>query len=549
MTDEMKMREPMLVSHLPLMPKKLTSICGSPMPEYRRVKMRNEQGNGTFSIRSHRPPRAAQLAALLGVAGTLVSLLGSWVPSLWGDEAASLMSATRPLPSLFAMLGNVDAVHGTYYLGLHAWISLFGSSPFSLRFPSAIAGGLAVTALVLVAARLSTTRVAVTAGVIACLLPRVTYMGEEARPFALSAALAAWLTLLLVELLRHHSPPRRLWIAYGLVFTLGIYVFLYFALFALVHAIILLRTRRNRLLIKRWFWVITIAVAAASPVIYWAVRERSQIAYLGNGNQVTIHSILVSLWFGTPWFAVFAWLLILVGLAASVHRRWGRKRVRSARASTAPPELPSLEFVAAAWLLVPTAVLVASNIFWAGFTARYASDSAPAAALLMASGVAWIGARRRWIVAAGTLLVVVASLPTYLSQREPHSKNNSDWADISRVLGAQASVWDAVAFDEQVRPSRRPRLALHTYPAGFEGLLDVTLRTPYSQSSTWYDRSYSVEEAAALGRLDKVHHLWLVEYATPTHTDTYGIAALENLGFSKAAQFATHRSVIYEFTR
>jgi mannosyltransferase len=504
-----------------------------------------------MSFARARPPlRITQVAAILGAAGTLLSLLGSWIPSLWGDEAASVLSATRPVPSLFAMLGNVDAVHGTYYLGLHAWISLFGTSPFSLRFPSAIAIGLTVTALVLIAARLSTTRIAVTAGAIGCILPRVTYMGEEARSYAFSAAIAAWLTLLLVELLRHHNPPRRLWIAYGLLFTLGIYVFLYFALFALVHAIILLRTRHSRLLIGRWFWVSTIAIVAATPVIYWAIRERGQIAYLGNGNnQVTTNTILVTLWFGTLWFAVLAWFLILVAIAASAHHWWTRNKVRTPPPTAALPLLPSLEFVAASWLLVPTVVLVASDIFWAGFTARYASDSAPAAALLMASGLAWIGGRRRWIVAAGTLMIVLASLPIYFSQREPHSKNNSDWADISGVLRAHASVWDSVAFDEGIRPSRRPRLALHTYPAGFEGLIDVTLRTPYSQNSTWYDRTYSIEEAAAQGRLNAVRHLWLVEYATPTHTDTYGITALESLGFVKSAQFTTHRSVIYEFTR
>lgn len=504
-----------------------------------------------MAILPARPPsRIVQVAVLLGAAGTVVSSLGSWIPSLWGDEAASLLSGTRPVASLFAMLGNVDAVHGTYYLGLHAWISLFGTSPFSLRFPSAIAVGLAVTALVLIAARLSTTRIAVATGVIGCLLPRVTYMGEEARSYAFSAAIAAWLTLLLVELLRHHNPPRRLWIAYGLLFTLGIYVFLYFALFALVHAIILLRTRHSRLLIRRWFWVSTIAIVAASPVIYWAIRERGQIAYLGNGsNQVTANTILVSLWFGTPWFAILAWCLIAVAIAARLRHWWSRRHVRAPLSPANLPLLPSLEFVAASWLLVPTMVLVASDIFWAGFTARYASDSAPAAALLMGSGLAWIAGRRRWIVAAGTLLVLLASLPLYLSQREPHSKNNSDWTDISEVLRAHASIWDSVAFDEEIRPSRRPRLALHTYPAGFEGLIDVTLLTPYSQNSTWYDGTYSIEEAAAQGRLNAVHHLWLVEYATPTHTDTYGVTALENLGFTESAQFTTHRSVIYEFTR
>ncbi len=500
--------------------------------------------------RVRRPWRFTQVAALFGAAGTLLSSLGSWIPSLWGDEAASVLSGTRPVPSLFAMLGNVDAVHGTYYLGLHAWIFLFGSSPFSVRFPSAIAVGLSVTALVLIAARLSTTRIAVTAGAIGCLLPRISYMGEEARPYAFSAAIAAWLTLLLIELLRHHNPPRRLWIAYGLVFTLGIYVFLYMALFALVHAIILHRTRPSRRLSVRWFWVSTIAIIAAAPVIYWAIRERGQIAYLDNGNnQVTTKTILVTLWFGTPWFAILAWFLILVAIVASVHRWWTRNRVRTPPPVAALPHPPSLEFVATTWLLVPTIVLMTGDLFWAGFTARYASDSAPAAALLMACGLAWIGRRRRWIVAGGTLLVVLVSLPIYLSQREPHSKNNSDWADISAAVRAHASVRDALAFDEGTRPSRRPRLALHTYPAGFEGLIDVTLRTPYTLSSTWYDRTYSIEEAAAQGRLNAVHHLWLVEYATPTHTDTYGITALENLGFAKAAQFTTHRSVVYEFTR
>ncbi|WP_158251539.1 glycosyltransferase family 39 protein [Cryobacterium sp. M91] len=459
------------------------------------------------------------------------------------------MSATRPLPSLFAMLGNVDAVHGAYYLGLHAWISFFGASPFSVRFPSAVAVGLAVAGLVFLAARLSTTRIAVVAGVIACLLPRVTYMGEEARPFAFSAAIAAWLTLLLVELIRRESPPRRLWIGYGLLFTLGIYVFLYFALFALVHAVILLRTRRGRLLIGRWFWVSTIAIAAAAPVIYWAIRERRQIAYLGMGDsQVTFSTILVTLWFGTWWFAVLAWSLILVAIALGTRPRWTRT-VRTPQPDATRLVLPSLEFVAASWLLVPTLALMAGEIFWSGFTARYASDSAPAAALLMASGLAWLGGRRRWFLAAGTLVVVLASVPIYVSQREPYAKNQSDWADISVVLREHAVVGDSVAFDEGVRPSRRPRLALHTYPAGFDGLLDVTLRTPYWQNSTWYDRTYSLDEAAARGRLNGVRRLWLVEYASATSTGTYGIGALESRGFVKSAEFTTHRSVIYEFTR
>ena len=77
----------------------------------------------------------------------------SWIPSLWGDEAATLLSAKRPLGSLLGMLTHVDAVHGLYYLVMHGWIRLAGESPFALRLPSALAVGAAVAAVTLIAGR------------------------------------------------------------------------------------------------------------------------------------------------------------------------------------------------------------------------------------------------------------------------------------------------------------------------------------------------------------------------------------------------------------
>lgn len=74
-------------------------------------------------------------AVILGIVGTALSSLGSWIPSLWGDEAASVLSTSRSLPSLFRMLAHVDAVHGTYFFGLPWWVALFGTSPFAVRFP------------------------------------------------------------------------------------------------------------------------------------------------------------------------------------------------------------------------------------------------------------------------------------------------------------------------------------------------------------------------------------------------------------------------------
>jgi hypothetical protein len=192
------------------------------------------------------------LAALAGVLATVLSAAGSWIPSLWGDEATSIMSAQRPLPTLFRMLGQLDAVHGTYYLGLHFWGELAGFSPFAVRLPSAIAVGLAAAAVVLLAARLRDVRTAVVAGLICALLPRVTYMGEEARSFAFSAAIVAWLTVLLIGALGRDR-PRALWfVGYGLLLAVGTYVFLYTILFVIVHGVVVAVSRAPRRTVAGW---------------------------------------------------------------------------------------------------------------------------------------------------------------------------------------------------------------------------------------------------------------------------------------------------------
>jgi mannosyltransferase len=480
-------------------------------------------------------------ALILGLLGTAISAAGSWIPSLWGDEAASVMSAQRPLPSLFVMLTHVDAVHGTYYLFLHFWIAAFGASPFSVRLPPAIAVGFAVAGVVYLVARLGTIRLAILAGIICCILPRVTYMGEETRTYAFSAAYAAWATWVLVSLVRdrrrHRS--RKWWIAYAVLMTLGTYTFLYFGVFFIVHALTLLSSRSSRPLIKRWLVTSAGAVIATLPLVVLGYLQRDQVAYLADQTTITFSSMSVGLWFWTPEFAAFAWALIIIGLVAAILRR--RRHAPSAELS--------LVVVATLWMVVPGLVLVLTSILKNDFTSRYLSYSAPAAAILIAVGIAALarGGPRRMIALTALTTVLVA--PIYLAQRTPYAKNGSDWAEISSTVGAHARAGDAIVFDDGAKPSRRPRLALHTYPAGFVGLQDVTLKTPYQRSTTWYDGTYSVATAARLGRFAGVTRIWLVEYVVSDKIDSYGLAELNSIGFRASAAYRTHSSQIIELVR
>ena len=153
------------------------------------------------------------------------------------------------------------------------------------------------------------------------------------------------------------------------------------------------------------------------------------------------------------------------------------------------------------------------------------------------------------LAAAALVVVVVAAAPVWVGQRTPWAKNESDWNDIAATIRQQAQPGDAIVFDDAVRPSRRPRLALDTDPAAFAGLDDVTLETSYADSTSWHSSVYSVPEAASLGRFDGVSRVWLVEYARDGVVDSTAVDDLHELGYRQADRIHLNSSVVLLFTR
>ncbi|MFF2053423.1 hypothetical protein ACFVU2_17615 [Leifsonia sp. NPDC058194] len=497
------------------------------------------------------------IAIAFGLVATAVSAAGSWIPSLWGDEAASVMSAERPVGSLLTMLFHVDAVHGFYYLGLHGWIRLVGDSAFAIRFPSAVAIGFAVAAITLLAGRRGGPTAAIAAGIVGTILPRMTYAGEEARSFAFSAAAAAWLTLLLVWLVdgRGRTVPanvrRTCWVLYAAGMAVASYMFLYMITLAVGHLALLLLTRASRRTLVAWTLSMAGTALAISPIALLAFFERRQIGYLG-AQTLDPSTLLYAPWFSTPWVAAVAWALILVAVGASVAA-WRRSglRLRVGVPMTATT-------VGFCWLIVPTGTLLLANLVFPLYTARYSTFAAPAAALLVAEGILvlgrWIGRgdpRRAFAVTGvGLLGFIAVCAPVYLLQRGPYAKNNSDWSEVSAAVGSLAVPGDAVVFDESTRPSQRPRLAMRTYPAGFVNVRDVTLQTPFYDNIGWADRAYGVQDAGALGRFDGVERVWLIENDVDGNLKDYGRDALMELGYEPTGRVVTtHRTAIIELTR
>jgi mannosyltransferase len=522
-------------------------------------------------------------ASVLGLIAFAISVAGSWIPSLWGDEAASIMSAQRPWASLFQMLGNVDAVHGTYYVFLHLWIDAFGASTFSVRLPSSIAVGVAAAGIVVLANRLSTMRVAVIAAVVFAVLPRVLYMGAGARSYAIGTALAVWLTIFFVHLISRGVKSRLTWLGYAAVFALSIYVFLYLILLVAVYAVTLLAYSRDHRLLLRWLAWSAVGVALASPLIYFASTQRKQVAFLGHRHGITLSSFIVTQWFGSDALALAAWLTILALVAASVvvlvRSRWRTRRAALATQNTgqaAPTPIasasatrpmialrligdhaqPNLLVLAFAWFVLPPLALFMATTFIAPlYSVRYMSFVTPAVAILLALAIDAF-ARRRWIAVAVVAALIALAVPSDLAERGPYAKDGgSDWAQVAQVIGQNSHEGDAIAFDETIRPSLRPRLAMHVYPADFAKVIDVTLKSPYEDTSGLWDATQSIPASAArIAQTDG--RLWLIEYhgldgagVVSTVGQTQRLAQLTALGYTVSRTFTLHRDAVYLLTK
>ncbi|KQR65958.1 glycosyltransferase family 39 protein [Frigoribacterium sp. Leaf172] len=517
-----------------------------------------------------RPP--IRLAVVLGLIAAVIPAAGSWIPSFWGDEAASVMSAQRPLPSLFHMVGHIDAVHGLYYLGLHFWIDLFGASPFSTRLPSALAVGAMVAGVVLLVDRLGTRRLAVIAGVVAAVLPRVTSMGTETRSYAIGAALAVWSTWALVRIVTsRHRASRADWVAYGVLAGAGVGVFVYFGLIVGVHALLLAalardarvsaggvagagaaggRLREGADVLRAWAATVVVALLAVSPIVVFSVAQRGQVSFLARRDTTSPRALLVELWFGDARFAVVAWALVGVAVVALVVGLLHRARDGWTAALSVTPR-GVLTVTALLLAFVPAVSLLVLNLAVPAFSGRYLSFSAPAVAILVAIGIDVLASRRTAVAVLGVALVVGLAAPVWLDQRGPYAKNATGWQDLSALVGEHASAGDALVFDESPKPSIEPRLALHTYPDGFEGLRDVTLKTPFVDADGWRDDVLTVPEAAAAGRFDDAPRVWFVEYvaADGSTSPKSGLRELLGDGYVEVDSWSTHRARLVELER
>ena len=259
---------------------------GAFLATWRRAQMMTHRSPqpGTFdgpaeSDDDHSLLRTRLDPCLIGVLAAVISLAGAGRPSFWYDEAATVSASySRSLPQLWQMLGNVDAVEGAYYLLMHGWFNVFPPTEFWSRVPSGLAVGGTAAGVVVLSKLFVSRSAAIASGVVCAILPRTTWAGIEARPYALSMMAAVWLTVLLVHAARRENAWA--WVCYGTVLALSALLDVYVLLLVLPYALFICALERRRTVLAGFAVTSGLAGCAVTPFLAAAVGQAHQIGWM-----------------------------------------------------------------------------------------------------------------------------------------------------------------------------------------------------------------------------------------------------------------------------
>ena len=106
---------------------------------------------------------------------------------MWGDESVTFQVAQRTVPQIWRLLHDVDAVHGLYYLFMHAVLTVHPSEVV-LRLPSVCAATATAGLVAALGVRLAGPRAGLGAGVLYAITPMTGHYAQEGRSYALVAA-------------------------------------------------------------------------------------------------------------------------------------------------------------------------------------------------------------------------------------------------------------------------------------------------------------------------------------------------------------------------
>jgi len=192
---------------------------------------------------------------------------------LWLDEAQSVNIASKPLGDLTHWL-RLDGAPPLYYVLLHFWMGVFGSSDAAVRAMSGVFAVLAIGAAYGAARRWLGHSDALLAAATLAVLPYAIYFGTETRMYSL-VMLEAGVIIWILKI--HLERPR--WLSAGAIALVG-------ALMLYTH-----------------YWSIyLLGVIGLFGIIHWWLHRHEE---RGNRNWLLVGGVATSFVLFLPWVPIF----------------------------------------------------------------------------------------------------------------------------------------------------------------------------------------------------------------------------------------------------
>ncbi|WP_269648929.1 glycosyltransferase family 39 protein [Streptomyces sp. ActVer] len=399
--------------------------------------------------------------------------LGQWGihrrDSMWRDESVTYQVAHRSLGDLWGLLGHIDAVHGLYYLLMHAVFALWDGGLSALRLPSMVATALAAAGVGAIGARLAGHRAGTLAGLVFVLVPITQQYAQEGRSYALVTAGVTWATYFFLR--ATGASHGRWWTAYALTLGLACWLHEFAALALVAHGLTLWWLRSSRQVWLRWGIAAAGVAASLLPLAVASAAQAEQ--QLG--------------WLGRP--SLSAWLQFLALSAVGAL-------LCQLLVSEGSVEAAALSRLSLPLLVAPAGLLMVISLIKPWYVDRYVLYGMTGLALPTGAALEWaIGQRHRLAPAARVLTAcllagaaVAVLLPWSLLVRSPESRKD-DVVAVAHTVDKSTTKGDGVLF----MPARR-REWLLSYPAVYHRLNDLALAKSPAASHTLQGTELSADE-------------------------------------------------------
>ncbi len=360
------------------------------------------------------------LLVLLSALALTLRLIGLGHESIWYDEAYSLDLAGRPLTDLLSGRVFDPGNPQGYFVLLHFWQHLFGSSSIeTARAPSALAGALCVPAVWLLARRSGASRgVRLLAGLFVAVNPSLIFLSQEARTFALFATVSTLATAFVATIVR--GGKASAWCGFTLCGIVLVHLHYYAAFVLIVLGLYLLGWSRERApgtVVKLGLTALAVTLAFAPWLPIFLVSVRNGVSRSGDTwwQQLALLPLFSvvgrTLVWKTAGTKVVAGVDLLVLALLFLPAAWLLLRSRRAPDRDGASVGPALAVGVGLPLFVGLVSLVTPMVH-----THYLTGVIPPLMLLVAIAVVDGVRRHSWVVLTGPLLILGLVGPASLAR-------------------------------------------------------------------------------------------------------------------------------------